>query len=187
MNEETELLILRYISGELSVDEIIQLKNIIAKDDSARKLADEYLQIQQGIIQYERQQVKTDIAAMLATIPPQDIKDYKSSFAKSNFIHKIWSWIKSILTLFLIASIISVVLIYAGYFPIKNKYTAIIAKKLQHIEEYVPKETIITDTVFHTIYTSDPALKNADTIVVYENELHGKTPLEAIKEKAQSK
>jgi len=192
MDEEREILVIRYLAGELQGEELLRFEALLQSDEELQLLVKEYSSIGSGIQSFERKNVKAEIGAIIGTVSPADIQQYppqSNSFFK--FIKKLF---KTVIGLGVVAGAVSVVLIGLNKFPVKNKYTEKVKQTLITVEQ-ATGESVHLDTVFHTVYVTDtivttgtvkgfaPEQATPDTIVVYENELNGRTVQQAIRDK----
>ena len=193
MDEEKEILVLRYLAGELRDEELLHFEAMLKSDDAIQILLNDYSIIGSGIQAFERKNVKVEIAAIIGTIPPSEVQQYNAP--SNSFIHVLKKIFKTTFGFGLVAGAVSIVLIEIDKFPLKNEYTLKVKQTLSTFVQATEASTHV-DTVFHTVFITDTivsdgtvkgfASEHPDTIVVYENELHGRTVQQAIRDKMKN-
>lgn len=130
MEQEVDILILRYLNNEMKVEEKFAFENRMSTCDDVKNAVEEYKTIQNGIKTYAKQNLKKQIiAAELITFKSKSIGNYKPSINGGGF-----SFGKIIFNTILVSGIVSAGLIYFNKMPIKHEYIDKINKEMHNFK-----------------------------------------------------
>lgn len=165
MNEQKNILILRYLNGELSEEEKVVFEAQLSVDEDLHNTLLEYQRIVRVVQIKEREKLKSEIAAIGASVAPKDLEAYKPKYPPPSNSS---SWIdimKSLLFFTVVILIACLALIYFNQFPVEHPAVKKIREKIIHLDE---QTTFKPDTIFQTI-ESEIILK--DTTIYGKEEL----------------
>ena len=172
MNEQQNILIMRYLNGELTKEEKSAFEDRLLHDTTLQKDLNDYRQIVQVVIEKERESVKDNIAVIAAGIKPNELKDYKPQFPPPSNSSSWADIIKSILFFAFVITTACLALIYFNQFPIEHPAVEKIREKMILLDQTT---TIRTDTIYQTIengkITTDTVIYGKEELIEFLDEL----------------
>ncbi len=172
MNEQQNILIMRYLNGELTKEEKSAFEDRLLHDTALQKDLNDYRQIVQVVIEKERESVKDNIAVIAASIKPNELKDYKPQFPPPSNSSSWEDIIKSILFFAFVITTACLALIYFNQFPIEHPAVEKIREKMILLDQTT---TIRTDTIYQTIengkITTDTVIYGKEELIEFLDEL----------------
>lgn len=165
MDEQENILILRYLNGELSEVEKVAFEARLSADEKLQNTLLEYQRIVRVVQMKERENLKGAIAAIGASLAQKDFEDYKPKYPPPSNSSSWTDILKSLLFFITVILLACFALIYFNQFPIEHPAVKRIREKIIHLDE---STTFKTDTVFQTI-ESEIILK--DTTIYGKEEL----------------
>lgn len=173
MDEAKDILILRYLEGELTATEKAAFEAELRQDEKLQKDLKAYQALIHGVKQQERAKMKMKVAAIGAGLGAASLIKYqpKPPSGGANFIGKAF---KFFLATGGIAVVGSLVLIYLDKFPFEHPSVEIIKEKLIEIEQ---GQVTHIDTIYRTIEVqhieNDTILYGQEEYDNYMKELEG--------------
>lgn len=190
MEENKHILFDNYLNGSLKPSEKqafeseLQTNAVLAEEFKVFKA------LVAGIKQHEKQALKATLVGVEAAVLAKGLSSYKptnnppgggggSGAGGGNIAGKFLSWVSG---LTFVAAAVSGVLIYLDKFPVEHPLVDKVEEQFQQIEQQLQYEYTV-DTVIRVIEVPAGSLNGNDSIVIYENELNGKSVEEYVKEK----
>lgn len=179
MNEQQNILILRYLNGELSKEDKASFEERLSHDKDLQLAIKEYKQIVEVVKVKERQKLKTTIGAIGAGIPAKELESYQPKFPPPSNTSSWIDIIKSILFFLFVIGAACLALIYFNQFPVEHPAVETIREKLIQLDKTT---TVRTDTVYQTIengqITTDTVIYGREEVIEFLEELEEETPVE---------
>ncbi len=155
-NQELDILIQRYLDGELNATEKTAFETSMSGDESIKKAVQEYILIEKAVKTFAVSQIKIDLQKAHKTVSKtKSFNNYKPSLNAGGGFN-IFSFLTKII---LLGGIVSVVLIYVGKMPVEHKLIEELNEKMHSIDL-----TIKQDTVWTTIKSTGVA--KGDTVLI---------------------
>ncbi len=173
MQDNRDILLDKFFSGELTAEEQLQFEKLLTEDAAFRNEVEAHRDVIGGIEKYGDQFMRAELASVYNEVK-NDLPEYKPAKAKTNW----WKIVKWLLVASIAGVALFVYLVKQKKITVSKEVETTILKQENRLKEFketlpsiIQSDTVITiETVYHTIKTSKVNI--GDTVTVYgESEL----------------